>query len=152
MQKHEDSFWAGGYGWDWSVWRLMQRQEADFPRTMLYPQLSRVRNAGVKGGVTVDGSDQLSSWLISGIPVSGAQDPEGSATDQLLISNIDEFSFAPSDHASGSGRGSGDGNGIDGVDPLTVDLFAGQDHYDCGRFAKGGFGAVREQLDCPHAG
>ena len=34
------------------------------------PRLSRVRNAGVKGGVTVDGSSALSTWLISGIPVS----------------------------------------------------------------------------------
>ena len=37
---------------------------------------------------------------------------------------------------------------IDGVDPLEIEEFSGQDHYDCLRFANGGFGAVREQLDC----
>ena len=142
FQKHEASFWAGGYGWDWTVWRLMQRQEGDFPRTMLYPQVSRVRNAGVKGGVTVDGSSQLTTWLISGIPVSGKQE-----SGQMLISNVDEFTLR--NDASVSGSGSVSGSHIDGVDPLEIDLFVGQDHYDCGRFAKGSFGAVREQLDCP---
>ena len=37
---------------------------------------------------------------------------------------------------------------IDGVDPLEIEEFSGQDHYDCLRFANGGFGAVHEQLDC----
>jgi hypothetical protein len=37
---------------------------------------------------------------------------------------------------------------VDGVDPLQVEEFLGQDHYDCARFANGGFGAVQEQLDC----
>ena len=75
FQRYDSMFWAGGYGWDWSVWRLMQQQKKQeenvFPRTMLYPQLSRVRNAGVHGGVTVDdakhdASSQLSTRLISG--------------------------------------------------------------------------------------
>lgn len=37
---------------------------------------------------------------------------------------------------------------VDGLDPLEIEEFVGQDHYDCARFANGGFGAVREQLDC----
>ena len=37
---------------------------------------------------------------------------------------------------------------IDGVDPLEIEDFVGQDHYDCARFANGGFGAAQQQLDC----
>ena len=75
IQHYESLFWTGTYGWDWSVWRLMQQQkehaENSFPRMMLYPQVSRVHNAGVRGGVTVDiakgdGSSSLGTWLISG--------------------------------------------------------------------------------------
>lgn len=80
IQRSESMFWAGKYGWDWSIWRLMQLQKKHvdnvFPRVMLYPQLSRVHNAGVRGGVTVDdadkhdGSPSLSTWLISGVSES----------------------------------------------------------------------------------
>lgn len=77
IQRYDSQFWAGTYGWDWSVWRLMQQQKKHtdnwFPRMMLYPKLSRVHNAGIRGGVTVndagkeDGSPSLSTWLISGV-------------------------------------------------------------------------------------
>merc|ERR1711871_682185 len=117
----------------------MQKQKKhsneNFPRMMLYPQVSRVHNAGVHGGVTVndittDGNVQLSTRLISGIPVS-----KGS----LVVQSQDEFIMY---------RSAGDGYNIDGVDPLEVEEFVGQDHYDCARFAHGGFGAVQDQLDC----
>ena len=127
FRTEEEAFWTGGYGWDWSVWRLMQDVERrGFPRKMLYPRLSRVRNAGVKGGVTVDGSSALSTWLISGIPVS-----EG----RWVVRNASAFAIVPGH--------------TDGRDPREVQEFAGQDHYDCERFANGGFGAVPQQLDCP---
>jgi hypothetical protein len=32
---------------------------------------------------------------------------------------------------------------------LRPGQFAGQDHYDCVRFAGGAFGVTTEQLDCP---
>lgn len=63
-----------------------------------------------------------------GIPVS-----EGS----LLVSNEDKFVL----HHS-----------TDGVDPLEIEDFVGQDHYDCARFANGGFGAAQQQLDCAKIG
>lgn len=74
------------------MWRLMQQQndqnDETFPRMMLYPQLSRVHNAGVKGGVTVDnaqssGGSHLSSWLISGACSANSQSISF-VTDQLL--------------------------------------------------------------------
>ena len=67
----------------WQLWlglvgmASMQQQKKHpgkwFPRMMLYPKLSRVHNAGIRGGVTVsnagkeDGSLSLSTWLISGV-------------------------------------------------------------------------------------
>lgn len=66
----------------------------------------------------------------SGIPVS-----DGS----LAVNSEDEFILY---------RATGAEFSVDGVDPLQVEEFIGQDHYDCVRFAGGGFGAVHEQLDC----
>eukprot|EP01052_Picozoa_sp_SAG31_P015887 SAG31_NODE_1034_length_10228_cov_89.107316_12_plen_60_part_00 len=37
---------------------------------------------------------------------------------------------------------------FDGRDPMSIQVFAGQDHYDCVRFAEGAFGATKPQLDC----
>ena len=65
-----------------------------------------------------------------GIPVS-----EGS----LVVNSKENFTLY---HATGAEPT------VDGVDPLEIEEFVGQDHYDCARFANGGFGAVREQLDC----
>lgn len=67
---------------------------------------------------------------LSGIPVS-----EGS----LLVKSEDDFVLHRSNNSESS---------IDGVDPLEAEEFVGQDHYDCVRFANGGFGAVQSQLDC----
>ena len=66
----------------------------------------------------------------SGIPVSKGP---------LVVKRQDEFIMS---------RSAADEYSIDGVDPLEVEEFVGQDHYDCARFANGGFGAVHDQLDC----
>ena len=48
LREQEEFFWAGGFGWDWAIWRLMQRgshmaamgtappSEMGLPRTMWY--------------------------------------------------------------------------------------------------------------------
>jgi hypothetical protein len=67
----------------------------------------------------------------------------------LLVGSEQNFSTA-SVHRAGSKlvHATNQLDIIDGVDPLDIAVFIGQDHYDCERFANGGFGAVREQLDC----
>eukprot|EP01052_Picozoa_sp_SAG31_P015886 SAG31_NODE_1034_length_10228_cov_89.107316_11_plen_213_part_00 len=63
VEASETDFWdAKGYGWDWSMWRLMQLRRGTgngsltaLPRTMLVPSLSRIHNAGKKGGATLSG-------------------------------------------------------------------------------------------------
>lgn len=69
------------------MWRLMQQQNEQndkiFPRIMLYPQLSRVHNAGVKGGATVDSATSSVGKLISG-ECTGHLQHMSRATHQLL--------------------------------------------------------------------
>jgi hypothetical protein len=79
----------------------------------------------------------------AGIPVS-----EG----PLLVDSAEKFS-AKSVHPTESKLAHATSQlDIDGVDTLDIAVFVGQDHYDCERFANGGFGSIREQLDCAPVG
>jgi hypothetical protein len=148
LAAQEEYFWSGGYGWDWSVWRIMQRPYSNrsagaitgLPTTMIYPVLSRAHNIGVEDGATVSAGN---AFLIQGIPWAGGNKPEDGGGEHnwtaatMPADSADMFQFAT------------DNNEPDGLDPRTITLFEGTDHYDCLRFERGAFGASRSQLDCP---
>ena len=166
LAAQEAFFWAGGYGWDWAMWRLMQRPYSAGSRGNSSQPWAGRRGRGVAGreGVVEGNVSGLPTTMLYPVlsRVHNVGDEGGATVSESNMHMIHGIPWAGGDGfqdtrmaatmpavSSGEFHFAGNRSAADGLDPRTIMPFHGSDYYDCLRFESGAFGASRSQLDCP---